>query len=823
MRGASSVFSRDALLLASLLAFGVIGFEHAFHSYVLGVTEEHGAEGHLGHAVRDALLAFPVALAAVVAGLRLGRRRGPGARAGLISGVFGLLLIPSVRLHDVIDEALAGSGAGAEHHHHAGGLDGSTGFFGSLLHGLRDAAVGELAAVPLVLFGLFLLERGTRDRRQIFRRALVPAAAAAGVFAVGGIGLASDAAAGPVGADTVHTFQLTDNPGNWFDSGVDIAGTRSLMIAHPGDTIRFDVGSMSNTVHTASSLLWPTGAAKMPFDEPHAFRGVEEVRVTTPGLYVFVCKLHPFMLGAVIVDDPDTEGLDLGKTITLVNGATVPTSSNLAFRLVRAFFIITNPQNYQVFTKTGSTWDPSYPAVPVLAYDKDGNPAYVPNLDAAFQSSFHEPVSLPAAIPPTGKGIGQAWVDTEFEQTAGKTKPGTATAVDASDWTVTRKVALPSVNMNNPHNMWTDRSQSLVYQTEWFDDKLDVFDRKTGALVRSLKVGEAPAHVMTRVDTDQVHVSLNGEGSIVELSPGATKIDRTIQVQDSGDPGQPHAHWMSSDGHMMVTPNSNTNDSTVVHVVPGTIEPKVATGDLPIAASMMPDASKYYVSNYESSTLSVIDLKTPHPTLIKNINLLANYDPITGAISGPVGALPIQTPVSPNGKWVFTANTLTGTITIVDTKSDTLVKSLPCDAGCHGINFGAKAGGGYYAYVSSKFSNELLVVDPDPNGDGSAADATIVGRVLLTAGTHTKSDDTVTGNAGMGGQGVLPVPERLQRLGPERPEHGRVQGPDLRAAPPDRWQWRRLQVGQRARKGDRPGDGHPSLPSGLHSSSERLG
>jgi hypothetical protein len=111
-----------------------------------------------------------------------------------------------------------------------------------------------------------------------------------------------------------------------------------------------------------------------------------------------------------------------------------------------------------------------------------------------------------------------------------------------------------------------------------------------------------------------------------------------------------------------------------------------------------------------------------------------------------------------DGKWVFTANTLTGTITIIDTTTDTLVKSLPCDAGCHGVNFGAKKGGAYYAYISSKFSNEMLVADPDPDGDGSAADAAIVGRVLLTASTKTKTDDTVSGNPGMGGQGVLPVP-----------------------------------------------------------------
>jgi DNA-binding beta-propeller fold protein YncE len=142
----------------------------------------------------------------------------------------------------------------------------------------------------------------------------------------------------------------------------------------------------------------------------------------------------------------------------------------------------------------------------------------------------------------------------------------------------------------------------------------------------------------------------------------------------------------------------------------------------------------------------------------KTINLLANYDPIGGAVTGPIGALPIQTPVSPNGKYVVTANTLTGTITIIDTDTDTLVKSLPCDAGCHGVNFGAKRGGGYLAYVSSKFSNSLIVVDPDPNNDGEPTDAAVIGRVVLTAGPGTRTDDRVITHAGMGGQGVLPIP-----------------------------------------------------------------
>jgi hypothetical protein len=153
----------------------------------------------------------------------------------------------------------------------------------------------------------------------------------------------------------------------------------------------------------------------------------------------------------------------------------------------------------------------------------------------------------------------------------------------------------------------------------------------------------------------------------------------------------------------------------------------------------------------------VVDMTAPqHVT--KTINLLQNYDPITGDITGPVGAFPIQTPVVPTGKYVVQANTLTATITFIDTATDTLVKSLPCDYGCHGANFGAKKGGGYLLYISSKFANTLTVVDPDPNNDGSPVDAKILGKVVLASTGDTKQDDKPIEHIGMGGQGVLPIP-----------------------------------------------------------------
>ena len=365
-------------------------------------------------------------------------------------------------------------------------------------------------------------------------------------------------------------------------------------------------------------------------------------------------------------------------------------------------------------------------------------------------------------------------MDTQFELTSGKTKPGTVTAVEGQTWKTTRKVAL---NLNNPHNLWTNEDQSLIYQTEWFDNYLTVFNRTTGVQTARTLVGPAPAHVMTRTNNGDVHVSLNGANDVVELLPGGAVIRRNIPMSlTPGESTHPHAHWMSADGSMMVTPNPDTEDSTVYHfdldASLDKIVGRTAVGHFPIATGMMPNSSKYYVANFLDSTISVIGIAgfplAPAPTFLYNINLLAKYDPIGGCTTPPnpnfdcsfVGGLPIQTPVSPDGKVMMTANTLTATLTLVDTATDKVIKMLGCEPGCHGVQFGAKLGGGYYAYVSSKFANVMLVVDLDLNNDGSPADADIVGRILITGDGSTAQENgkTVSGNFGMGGQGVLPIP-----------------------------------------------------------------
>jgi len=121
---------------------------------------------------------------------------------------------------------------------------------------------------------------------------------------------------------------------------------------------------------------------------------------------------------------------------------------------------------------------------------------------------------------------------------------------------------------------------------------------------------------------------------------------------------------------------------------------------------------------------------------------------------------------------MITANTLTATILITDTATDTVVRSLPCRGGRRlpRVNFGAKQAWLLPPTCPASSPNDLIVVDPDPNNDGNPIDAKIVGRVLLTAGNFNADRRHTDAPLGDGRSGRAPDPSRLTTAGAEAPQ-----------------------------------------------------
>ena len=156
---------------------------------------------------------------------------------------------------------------------------------------------------------------------------------------------------------------------------------------------------------------------------------------------------------------------------------------------------------------------------------------------------------------------------------------------------------------------------------------MTMINQKTGALIKNIQVGDAPAHVMTRPDNDDITVTNNGEDGISMIPAGTTEVVRMIPTQKPGQPAtNPHGHWISTNGKKIVTPNIFTNDVGFYDADQGTVLERTPTGGNapgahPIAIAMMPDSSKYYAANLLHHSVSVID--GDNGSLLKTINLIA--------------------------------------------------------------------------------------------------------------------------------------------------------------------------------------------------------
>ncbi len=313
---------------------------------------------------------------------------------------------------------------------------------------------------------------------------------------------------------------------------------RSLAVINPGETVIFGMKD-SQTKHTITTLIYPENAPQLGgngilsaagighFDQQLGIRGStiltdkmgNPTGLEKPGLYVFVCKIHPYMFGAVIVDDPETnlfiggteddEGepipkedllpfplLDFSEKLTILTRTgdvspsafpknfptTVPADHPLATSLLTTFFVITDPNNWKDYNET--TWSVSLPPVLITTNDENVVKALVYDTNTTVNAAIalglttsdnnilsdveglklgFSNMEIPDVKSPITRGIGEVWVNTQFERTAAKNhegtpadKPGTITVVNARTWDIKQKIALPDINMNHPHNLWAD-------------------------------------------------------------------------------------------------------------------------------------------------------------------------------------------------------------------------------------------------------------------------------------------------------------------------------------------------------------------------------
>ncbi len=435
------------------------------------------------------------------------------------------------------------------------------------------------------------------------------------------------------------------------------------------------------------------------------------------GVYVYVCAIHPYMTGVISAGVP--YNLITGEMGT---GAGDPTVAKFA---------------------------PWYPSV------------------APWQDQ------RPFMDVPATPGVGEVWVDTQFEVMPnpdsptgkfGKQWPGTVTVVDASTWKITNKVV---GGLNGPHNLEHSPDGQYVIQTNWHDDYMTLIDAKTKQIVKNyIQTGPDPAHVAW-TDDNRIIISVNA-GAELQVFDGAQVTDPDMAASDIAPTGSikastplagPHGFWYREGmasvpyhlANQMVLVDTTEMKEMFAPINTGDLDDPIAGGKIGpginLASYMGPEINghRFWVTT---------EVLLSHEKLLQGREIL--YD-IGSAVGGPtnptlvkileVGSIPIQSPVSPDGRYVVTANAggigAPGMITVTeldynDPANSRVVAELSGYPGSHGVTYGYKQGGGIYAYVTNKFAPVLQVVD-------------------LTAKPPTLAGEVDLGN-GWGGMGVMALP-----------------------------------------------------------------
>jgi hypothetical protein len=246
-----------ALKLAGLFSAGVICCFYILRETGLFAGNWVASSGRF---FSDALLIFPLALAAVTLGLRLSQRwricsqsvSGLFVRSGLIAGIFALFLLATSWPHQILQRD---HGAVPTHVFHGqsrtAGADGPVGITAAGLRGLQEALLGYVAALPLLFFGLAVLTVINKDIQTNAHDPDRRAQAFAGRSVILTVIVLATATAGAAGLTLIYASQIHSTPRGFPD--------HAPMVTNIPVGDGFDINDVRVTVRSAQWVRQPRG------------------------------------------------------------------------------------------------------------------------------------------------------------------------------------------------------------------------------------------------------------------------------------------------------------------------------------------------------------------------------------------------------------------------------------------------------------------------------------------------------------------------------------------------------------------------------------
>jgi YVTN family beta-propeller protein len=277
---------------------------------------------------------------------------------------------------------------------------------------------------------------------------------------------------------------------------------------------------------------------------------------------------------------------------------------------------------------------------------------------------------------------------------------------------------------------------SLVYVPNSGANSVDIIDPKTFKIIRHLRVGRQPQHVVPSYDLKTLWVLNDLGDSVTRIDPATGNKGATIRVED------PYNMYFTPDGKYAIVVAERLHrldfrDPQSMKLKYSTPVPCRGVDHIDFSAD-----GTYLIASCEfSAALLKVDVASRQ---------------VIGTLALQPGAMPQDVKLSPDGRVFYVADMRDDGVYLIDGDGFKIIKFLPTGKGAHGLycSRDSKA-----LYVSNRGEGTVSVIDfaaravthkwtlsphASPDMGGVSAD----GKVLWLAGRYSKevyAIDTTTG------------------------------------------------------------------------------
>ncbi len=236
------------------------------------------------------------------------------------------------------------------------------------------------------------------------------------------------------------------------------------------------------------------------------------------------------------------------------------------------------------------------------------------------------------------------------------------------------------------------------------------YTMEANRIVATIPVGNSPSGIAITPDNRFAYIANNdnhpffmdngipGGSTVSVLDLETNKLTKSI-VDASFN--EPYTITINADGTKVYVTNSNSTTITIIDIATNAVIGTITGFDGPSGMVITPDGKRAYVNNYGSPA----GVGSGNATTVNVVDL--NTNTISGTIT--VGLAPASLAITPDGAFVYVINYVdgnpgTGTISVIRTSDNTVVKTIPGFFGSFGI---AITPDGQFAYVTNFGSNNF--------------------------------------------------------------------------------------------------------------------